>query len=120
MTCSICAADIPDCIPEYFCGSAVNPACNQFKNNANLADGGMTPDPFDSFFESEMPNTMVSHWTPAFSHCKQNLLYIHSLRAHYELVPDHGGLSSSLDMMLFEMQRLMDTMDKFQNFWDQS
>ena len=74
MTCSICAADIPDHIPEYFFGIAVNSACTQCKNN--FVDDDMTPDPFDSFFESVMPTTMVSHWTPAFSNCEQNLLYI--------------------------------------------
>ena len=122
ITCSICAGDIPNCTPEYYCGEVINQACNWCKADANLEDYDMTPDPFGSFLESEMPASIVSHCSPVnFSHNpKQSLINIPSLRAHYVLVPNHGGIFTSIDEVLMKMKRLMTRMDEAQNYCNQS
>ena len=55
--CSICAQNIPDYIPEYFCGEELHPACAQCKKNTFSSS-----DPFSSFPTSAQPLSLVSHW----------------------------------------------------------
>ena len=107
----------------YFCGEAIDPACNQCKADANLADCDMTLDPFDSFYESEMPTYMVTHWTPTnitFNR-KDSLLNLPSLQAHYVCSsnPENppGFLDNSLNEVLLQLKLLMDKMDKWQSSW---
>ena len=123
VTCGICAADILNYIPVYFCGEAIDPACNQCKTDANLVDCDMTLDPFDSFYESEMPNSMVTHWTPTniTSNRKDSPLNLPSLQAHYVCLSNPGNppgfLDNSLNEVLLQMKLLMDKMDKWQSSW---
>ena len=97
--CNICAADITDYLPEYFCGEAISPACNRCKKEANLEDYEMTPDPFESFLHAEMPFSMVSYWTPANTsyYSKQTFLNIPSFVPHYVLASNSGDSSISID-----------------------
>ena len=55
--CSICAQNIPDYIPEYFCGEELHPACVLCKENTFSSS-----DPFSNFPTSVQPPSLVSHW----------------------------------------------------------
>ena len=86
--CTICANQIVDYLPKYFCGSTISPVCKNCKKEANLAIGNESDDPFTSFSAEGMPSTLVSHWT-LFTFSSQSHSFIPSLK-HYVLLPNPG------------------------------
>ena len=53
VSCNICEAAISNYVAEYFSGEVIPSTCHQCKEDANLAENGMTLDPFSSFHISE-------------------------------------------------------------------
>ena len=54
--CSICALEIENYVPDYFCGELINPACNACKDKADIV-----MDPFSSFPADGLPCSLLSH-----------------------------------------------------------
>ena len=55
-SCSICSLDIPEYVPEYFCGEKFNPTCESCK------DKDFSDDLFSSFSSPQQPVSLASHW----------------------------------------------------------
>ena len=81
ITCSICASNIPDFTPEYFCGELLNPACEACK----ACDSLWNPDdPFSSFSSPCQPTSLVSHWLlPSEKVLPQNPSSFLSMVSHF-------------------------------------
>ena len=81
ITCSICASNIPDFTPEYFCGELLNPACDACK----ACDSLWNPDdPFSSFSSPCQPTSLVSHWLlPSEKVLPQNPSSFLSMVSHF-------------------------------------
>ena len=106
--CSICAIQIFNRIPEYFCGEVVAPICDECKRYANLSDLEQTFDPFSSFPASGIPISLISHWIPPLAVSNQSFLSIPSLRAHYVQTLRPGDTFISMEEMLYEMKVFVD------------
>ena len=110
-SCSICAAEINDYVPEYICGLAMDPACDVCKREANLDSSDLSPDPYSSFSADGMPVSLVSHWFPPHSKAPQSLHTIPSLRSHHvsdsklEKITLKGDLWQKLEAQFQEEKR---------------
>ena len=102
--CSICGKEIPNYIPDYFMGERINPACSQCKVYNTDDD----EDPYGSFPESEMPVTLVSHWSQPPTLQKQSMSSFMSLRAHYIKIPNPGDSFMTTKEILREFKMLWD------------
>ena len=84
--CSICSLDIPNYIPEYFCGEKYNPTCETCKDE-NYSD-----DVFSSFSTPYQPLSLASHWLlPLKCLPPQDPHSIPSLISHCVKLPDPDG-----------------------------
>ena len=111
VNCSICAAEIDDHVQEYFCGEPFDPVCDNCKADANLDDIGLTPDAFSSFPTSEMPVSLVAHWTAPDQLCsRHDVLMLPSFRAHFVQAPNPGDYFISIMMEM--MQEISAKMEK--------
>ena len=103
--CSLCAIEIQNYIPEYFCGEKFNPACEECKDKDTL----WSPDnPFASFPTPSQPSSLVSHWTLHLpSKPPQNPSSIPSLVTHCAKLPNPGDRFISVEEALkMMMERL--------------
>ena len=101
-TCSICASEILDYYPEYFCGEIFNPACEMCKVN----DDTWNPhDPFSSFPTPSQPTSLVSHWLlPPENNLSQNPSSICSMISHF--IPNYQQRVKSEEYFIWKEQFL--------------
>ena len=99
--CNICAANIFNYLPEYFCGEPYNPTCEDCKAN----DSSWAPDdPFSSFPSPHPPPSLVSHWFPVNVNAPRRPGSIPSMIAHCPKFPPPGSSFISMEEVL-EMMR---------------
>ena len=105
--CSLCGVDIPNYIPEYFCGEKYNPACEKCKEND---DAWFPRDPFASFASPTQPTSLVSHWMLHLpSKPPQNPSSIPSLVTHCAKLPNPGDRFISVQEALKMMMERLNT-----------
>ena len=100
--CSLCAIEIQNYIPEYFCGKKYNPACEDCKEEDTLWS---LDNPFASFPTPSQPSSLVPHWMLHLpSKPPQNPSSIPSLINHCAKLPNPGdrfiSVQESLEMMM--------------------
>ena len=102
--CSICALEISNFIPEYFCGEKYNPTCEKCKAD----DSSWNPDdPFSSFPSPTQPSSMVTHWIS--TDVKNTPLRpgsISSMISHCALLPPPGSYFISKEEVLEIMREI--------------
>ena len=108
--CSLCAMEIPNFIPEYFCGKKYNHACNICEEK----DSSWAPDdPFASFPTPTQPSSLVSHWILHLpTKPPQNPGSIPSLITHCVKFPNPGDRFISIQEALEMMREKLDSVFK--------
>ena len=102
--CSICAIEISNFIPEYFCGEKYNPTCE----NCKADDSSWNPDdPFSSFPSPTQPSSMVTHWICTdVMNTPLRPGSISSMINHYALLPPPGSYFISKEEVLEIMREI--------------